>query len=103
MERGLSCSDREGFWWLVCSESDEVGFGFGFGFGFGGDLEEELQRMVNVLEENLVDLENKFGYFVVCEGCGMLKWTSTPVQSVAEPITPNSPTPHKAREKGISS
>lgn len=84
LERGLSCSERVGFWPSVFSESDEGGF------GLGGGLDEELQLKVNALEDNLADAEKEDECFMAGKGRGMLKWTSTPpVQSVAETILPN--------------
>lgn len=50
LERGFSCSERDGFF---LGESTSR-----FTFGFG-DLEVELQRIVNLLMANLDDLEEE--------------------------------------------
>lgn len=68
MDRGLSCSDKDGFFWFGSVK---------FGDTFGGDLE-ELHKMVNLLTLCCLCGELKIMGLLVSERCPV-KWTSRAV------------------------
>jgi hypothetical protein len=68
VDRGLSCSDKDGFFWFGSVK---------FGDTFGGDLE-ELHKMVNLLTLCCLCGELKIMGLLVSERCPV-KWTSRAV------------------------